>query len=84
LTINGIKISNYRASSETKKKTPNTPLRIELQLQPTVSSISTQGETQEYPFSQSTTTPIPSPFETIKPTIDPVMPHKFINNTILT
>ncbi|KAL7050657.1 hypothetical protein ACKWTF_004165 [Chironomus riparius] len=63
----------YRASSETKKKTPNTPLRIELQLQPTVSSISTQGENQEYPFIQSTTTPIPSPFETMKPSIDPLV-----------
>ncbi|XP_070489813.1 homeobox protein 2-like [Chironomus tepperi] len=63
----------YRASSETKKKNPNTPLRIELQLQPTTSSTSAQGENQEYPFSQSTTTPIPSPFETMKPSIDPVV-----------
>lgn len=74
MKLTEIKSLIFRASSETKKQSNGAPLKMELQLQPSVAP-------QQYPIGgpqnppsflrSQITTPNPEPFETLRPHIDP-------------
>lgn len=71
-----LRISDFSASSETRKKETNAPLKLELQVQPSIQPrpipYSAQSQ-QNGVLINPSTTPIPQPFETLQPQINPAM-----------
>lgn len=70
------KFHSLSASSETRRKLDNGPLKLELQVQPTVAAV----PPRPYPIggqqniaSASSTTPFPDPLETVRPQPDPAL-----------